>query len=70
MSTEVRDRDPDYLILSVKGQTEGSEDAGGWNFEDEMKISLLNRWFGTEITFINTDKPIYKPGQLGRLHLS
>lgn len=51
---------PTELTLKVTG-------TGGFSFNDSTQIGLA---YGTpEITFINTDKPVYKPGQLGKLIL-
>lgn len=60
-----RDRNPDHLLLSASGTVAGSDN----KFKDEMKIQLLSKWIETDVTFIQTDKPVYKPGQLGKHHL-
>lgn len=61
-----RNRDPDYLLLTARGTVRGTGGSSGWNFQDDMKIAILSRWYDSELTFIQTDKPIYKPGQLGK----
>ena len=58
------DRWPDQLRLQVDGRPL-SGNRNGFHFSDTMKIAILNKWYNTHISFVQTDKPIYKPGQLG-----
>lgn len=66
---KTRDEDPDYLLLSVTGTVISAGVDNGWNFTDEARLAYLGRWHHAQggITFIQTDKPIYKPGQLGKI---
>lgn len=61
--------DASYLLLSVTGVEADVNDIRGWSFEDYVKINFIKRWdsisAGGGIVFIQPDKPIYKPGQLG-----
>ncbi|XP_067934596.1 ovostatin-like isoform X3 [Watersipora subatra] len=59
---------PEYVTLEVSGRPATGNPAG-YYFSDSMKIAILGRWYNTEITFIQTDKPIYKPGQLVRIRI-
>ncbi|XP_067935022.1 murinoglobulin-2-like [Watersipora subatra] len=59
---------PEYVILEVSGRPATGNPAG-YYFSDSMKIAILSRWYNTDITFIQTDKPIYKPGQLVRVRI-
>lgn len=44
----------------------GVQRLSGYKFEDSSILSLLSSWYDTTITFVQTDKPIYKPGQTGQ----
>lgn len=56
---------PDHLLIDARGVPLANTDTG-YRFQDSMKVAVLGRWYQTDITFIQTDKPIYKPGQLGK----
>ena len=45
---------------------QGVQRLSGYKFEDSSILSLLSSWYDTTITFVQTDKPIYKPGQTGQ----
>ena len=45
---------------------QGVQRLSGYKFEDSYILSLLSSWYDTTITFVQTDKPIYKPGQTGQ----
>ena len=55
---------PEHLLLTATGQPTVPTPAG-YTFSDSLKIGTLGYWQNTDITFVQTDKPIYKPGQLG-----
>ncbi|XP_067934597.1 murinoglobulin-2-like [Watersipora subatra] len=59
---------PEYVIIEVSGLPATGNPAG-YYFRDSMKIAIISRWYNTDITFIQTDKPIYKPGQLVRIRI-
>lgn len=48
----------------------GVQRLSGYKFSDSSILSLLSSWHDTTITFVQTDKPIYKPGQKGKLNIS
>ena len=54
---------PDYLPPgSCDLSVEGSTDDDSYNFSEEREIEVVDTH---QITFIHTDRPFYKPGQLG-----
>ena len=59
------DSRPENVIVRAVGRP-SVRTPGGYTFRDEMKVDTLGSWFNTDITFVQTDKPIYKPGQLGK----
>ena len=59
------DSRPEHVIVRAVGRP-SVRTPGGYTFRDEMKVDTLGSWFNTDITFVQTDKPIYKPGQLGK----
>ncbi|XP_067934593.1 ovostatin-like [Watersipora subatra] len=59
---------PEYVTLEVSGRP-ATRNPAGYSFQDTMNIAIISRWYNTDITFIQTDKPIYKPGQLVRIRI-
>ena len=50
--------EPHALIIEATGVT-------GLSFTDSVKVNLLPSYLNPDLTFIQTDKSVYKPGQLG-----
>ncbi|XP_067934592.1 alpha-2-macroglobulin-like protein 1 [Watersipora subatra] len=59
---------PEYVTLEISGRP-ATGNLAGYYFSDSMKIAILSRRYNTDITFIQTDKPIYKPGQLVHIRI-
>lgn len=53
-----------HLALSIRGE-EIPFKRYGWRFYGQSIIRVLDRQTHTEVTLIQTDKPAYKPSQLG-----
>lgn len=52
-----------YLVVSARGyETENEEE--GWSFTDSKTVRVYSS--SSNVVIIQTDKPIYKPGQLGQ----
>lgn len=63
------DRDQDAITVIARGSPDSEENDSSYTFEDEMKVAVISRWHNSDISFMQTDKPIYKPGQLGEARL-
>ena len=61
---DVSKKKVDQLAIQVSA-TPRNRNPAGYSFEDTLFIAVLDKWYSTDISFIQTDKPIYKPGQLG-----
>jgi len=68
LTFQTRDADEYMYSPLVELKAEGSSQGGNWTMSESREVGRLyaDRSFSTTITFVQTDKPIYKPGQLGK----
>lgn len=64
---QMEQNDPPYLAINIRGE-EIPFNRFGYEFTDTALARVLNQYTNNKITLIQTDKPIYKPGQLGELY--